>query len=507
MRSINSTLILFLFTLAGCATVDFDYPRDASVAIDPSEDTTLHRRVDDWLATNPGPSGFYPLINGTDALGARLRLIRAAEKTIDVQYFLMKTDAAGFVFSAALLAAADRGVRVRFLLDDIFTSVENEDLAIIDGHPNIELRLYNPISRRGVSMFNYLGHFKSANRRMHNKSFIADNQVAIVGGRNIADEYYELNTAGEFRDFDMLIIGRVAADVSKEFDSFWNHSRSVPAEAVIGKFSDQEVAKFRDDIRRRFLEESRKAYEDAVNSNLMLSFENKETPLYSADAVVLTDDPNKLVSEVSQENMILVRELADIVEAAATEVIVMSPYFVPGDDGVDFWRSVVAKGVRVVIITNSLAANNHTSVHSGYSKYRKDIIRAGVELYEARANAVSDPGEGATKAKSMTMHTKAMMFDRERLFVGSLNLDPRSREINSEMGMVVTSAEMSGNLANRLFENLADWTYRVKLNEDGRLRWHAIIDGVAVVETSEPLAAWYTRFNAWFLKIMPEQQL
>lgn len=507
MRSINSILILFWFTLAGCATVDFDYPRDASVAIDPSEDTTLHRRVDNWLATNPGPSGFYPLINGTDALGARLRLIGAAEKTIDVQYFMMKTDAAGFVFSAALLEAADRGVRVRFLLDDIFTSVRNEDLAIIDGHPNIELRLYNPISRRGIGMFNYLGHFKSANRRMHNKSFIVDNQAAIVGGRNIADEYYDLNTAGEFRDFDMFVIGPVAADVSKEFDSFWNHSRAVPAEAVIGKFSEQELEKFRNDIRHKFLAESRRVHEHAVNSDLMRSFDNQETLLYSADAVVLTDDPNKLVSEISQENMILVQQLAEIVEEATREVIVMTPYFVPGDDGVEFWRSIVAKGVRVVIITNSLASNNHTSVHSGYSKYRKDIIRAGVELYEARANAVSDSGEGATQAKSMTMHTKAMMFDRERLFVGSLNLDPRSIEINSEMGLVVTSAKMSGDLADRLFENLADWTYRVKLNEDGRLRWHAMIDGVEVVETSEPLAAWYTRFNAWLLKIGPEQQL
>ncbi len=342
---------------------------------------------------------------------------------------------------------------------------------------------------------------------MHNKSFIVDNQVAIVGGRNIADEYFELNTAGEFRDFDMLAIGPVAADVSKEFDLFWNHSRAVPAEAVIGKFSEQELEKFRNDIRHKFLAESRRVHENAVNSDLMRSFDNQETLLYSADAVVLTDDPNKLVSEISQENMILVQQLAEIVEEATREVIVMSPYFVPGDDGVEFWRSIVAKGVRVVIITNSLAANNHTSVHSGYSKYRKDIIRAGVELYEARANAVSDPGEGATQAKSMTMHTKAMMFDRERLFVGSLNLDPRSIEINSEMGLVVTSAEMSGKLADGLFESLADWTYRVRLNEDGRLRWHGMIDGVEVVENSEPLAAWYTRFNAWLLKIGPEQQL
>ncbi len=507
MRLKYLVFLLALFVLSGCATVDFDYPRVASVAIDPNEDTTLKRGVDEWLATNPGPSGFYPLVSGSDALGARLRLIESAEKTIDAQYFLMKTDAAGYVFAAALLTAADRGVRVRFLLDDIFTSVEDEDLAIIDGHPNIELRLFNPISRSGVGTFNYLGDFKRANRRMHNKSFIVDNQVAIVGGRNIADEYFELNREGEFRDFDIVALGPIAAEVSDEFDAFWNHERAVPAEAVIGKFSEQDVAELEAEIDLVFLEEAREIYRDAVDSDLMRSFDNNEMPLFSADAIVLTDDPDKLVNEISQEHMVLVQAMADIVEEATTEVIVLSPYFVPGDSGVEFWSSIAAKGVKVMIITNSLAANNHTSVHSGYAKYRKDLIRAGVELYEARANAVTDAGEGGTQAEAMTMHTKAMIFDRERMFAGSLNLDPRSIEINSEMGIVVTSAEMVGGLADQLLARLGDWTYRVKLNEDGRLRWHATIDGVEVVETSEPLATWYRKFNAWFLKIGPERQL
>jgi putative cardiolipin synthase len=331
--------------------------------------------------------------------------------------------------------------------------------------------------------------------------------VAIVGGRNIADEYFDLNTEGEFLDLDVVVIGPAAAEVSKEFDAFWNHVRAIPAEAVIGKFSELEVAEFRAEIDREFLEEARIIYQDAVNSDLMRSFENEDTRLYSADGIVLTDDPNKLIREISQENMILVQAMADIVEESTSEVVALSPYFVPGDEGVEFWRSIAAKGVRVVVITNSLASNNHTSVHSGYAKYRKDLIKAGIELYEARANAVSDPGEGGTKAEAMTMHTKAMIFDRERLFVGSLNLDPRSIEINSEMGMVITSAEMVGDLADQLFESLGDWTYRVKLNEDGHLRWHATIDGVKVVETSEPLASWVRKFNAWFLKIGPERQL
>ena len=183
-------IFLAMLGLSGCATAPFDYPRESSVAISPTEETSLRRRAESWVAENLGPSGFYPLISGHDAFGARLRLMEAAEKSIDAQYFMMKGDVAGHVFAASLINAADRGVRVRFLLDDVFTTASDEELELLDAHPNIEMRLYNPIARRGISMFNFLADFKRANRRMHNKSFIVDNQIAIVGGRNIADEYF-----------------------------------------------------------------------------------------------------------------------------------------------------------------------------------------------------------------------------------------------------------------------------------------------------------------------------
>lgn len=501
MRIKNHLFILCFATLSGCATVDFDTPREASFAMDASESTTLKQKIEKWKEINPGPSGFYPLVDGTDALGARLRLIEAAEKTIDAQYFLMKNDSAGQVFASALFAAADRGVRVRFLLDDIFTTVGDEAMTIIDGHPNIELRLYNPVSRTGIKGLNYLGDFSRANRRMHNKSFIVDNAAAVVGGRNIADEYFNLNQEGEFLDFDMLIFGEVSEALSVEFDRYWNHERSVPAEVVVGRISEQELADFRNNLSREKLESARKHYQEAFDSDLMLSIGQQETRFYSADAIVITDDPDKLVTAIDVENRLLVKALAEIVNEVTSEVVVMTPYFIPGKAGVDFWRSIVARGVRVVIVTNSLAANNHTAVHSGYARYRKDIIRAGVELFEARADAV------AAADKTMTMHTKAMIFDRESVFVGSLNLDPRSIAINSEMGVVVSSPEMTESLSTRLFSNLPQWTYRVTLNEQGKLRWHANIDGEEVVGTKEPLASWWRRFSAWFLRIAPENQL
>lgn len=493
------------FLLVGCATPDFDYPREASSAIDPATDTFLKRDVDRWLAENPGPSGFFPVVHGNDALGARLRLMEVAEKTIDAQYFLMKSDSAGYVFANGLVQAADRGVRVRLLLDDIFTTVEDDELAILDSYQNIEVRLFNPIARAGSTGFNYLGDFKAANRRMHNKSFIADNQAAVVGGRNIADEYFEIGTEGMFLDFDVIAFGPVAAEVSEEFDMFWNHERSLPLEGVIGQKSEEELRQFLEKLDNQYLDRAREIYAGAVNSDLMRDIDDSKHQFFSADAIVLTDDPNKLVSEISEENMIMARDMAEIVRQAESEVIVLSPYFVPGDSGVAFWKSIVDKGVRVVVITNGLASNNHTSVHSGYARYRKALIEAGIELHEARANAASTRGGG--EDEPLTMHTKSMIFDRSRLFVGSLNLDPRSIEINSEMGMVIDSPEMTGQLATRLFDSLSDWTYRVVLDEDGKLRWHATIDGVDVVETNEPLTSWWKRFSAWFLKIAPERQL
>ena len=244
----NWIVLLAALSVSACATAPFDYPRDASVAFAPDTETTLKLLVDEWRSQHPGPSGFYPLVDGMTALGARIKMIEIAEKSIDAQYFLMKGDTAGQVFAGALYAAAERGVRVRFLLDDVFTTVDDEELELLDAHPNIEVRLYNPVSRRGLSSLNYLGDFRRANRRMHNKSFTVDNQVTIVGGRNIADEYFELRPEGEFLDLDVIGFGPVAADVSREFDSFWNHERALPIAAVASSFTEEQLQAVREEI-------------------------------------------------------------------------------------------------------------------------------------------------------------------------------------------------------------------------------------------------------------------
>ena len=502
-----ATVALALF-VAGCATAPLDFPKDYSEALVNTGETHLGREVAEWTAGHPGKSGFYPLVAGIDALGARLALIDRAERTIDAQYFLMKPDSAGRIFVMKLLEAADRGVRVRLLLDDIFTTVKDDVFVVLNQHPNIEMRIFNPVSRDGVYHLNYLGQFKLANRRMHNKSFTVDNQVSIVGGRNIADEYFELLTDAEFVDFDMLAVGPVAAEVSVTFDRFWNHKLSVPVEALDRNKSLPDLETARANVDKESVEASQSIYGRALNSLLMHDITEDRVALFPAESKVITDDPDKLLNKVSSEQQILVTALAETIDEAVSEVVVITPYFIPGKNGVEYWRRITDKGVRVIIITNSLSTNNHVPVHSAYARYRHDMISAGVELYEVRVDASKTPSDDTKTAyDTLTLHTKLALMDRRYTLVGSLNLDPRSIDINTEFGVFIDNTDLAGGITERVLERLPTFSYRVTENEKGKLRWTTMIDGRQVVEKSEPQASGWLKFKAWLFRIAPEKQL
>ncbi len=501
-------LLLAIALFSGCATVPFDQPRTHSEVIKDTSNTQLGREVSKWSAEHGGLSGIYPLSQGMDALGARLRLAEVAERSIDLQYFLMKDDTAGLVMLNALLKAADRGVRVRFLLDDIFTTSADRTLLLLNQHPNIEVRLFNPVSRRGLSSgLNFVADFRQANRRMHNKSFTVDNQISIVGGRNIADEYFQLKTDSVFIDFDVLAMGPVVNEISQSFDEFWNHSRSVPMEQVADNRTNEDLETVRADIAEEFDGTYDAVYGRALESQLLQDLIAGREPLIPAYAVVLSDSPDKLINDISEEHMQLAKDLLDVLYSARREIIFISPYYVPRKGGVELMQQLVDKGIRVIVLTNSLASNNHVPVHGGYARYRKDVIRAGVELYEARANAAGETRGAIEGVETMTLHTKAVLIDDRYLFVGSLNLDPRSIDINAEMGLLIDSPEIVGGITDNADEKLRAIAYRVVLNDKGRLEWHGRIDGEDVVETHEPLTSPWLRFKAWFMRIAPESQL
>ncbi len=499
----------FLVSLAaaafvGCASVPLDIPKEASSAIADNSGTELGQLAQGWANLHgTEASGFFPFVFGLDALGARLEMANRAQATIDLQYFLMKEDSAGELISDALWRAAERGIRVRFLLDDVFTTAPDSGLLALNSHPNIEVRLFNPISRRGLHSLNFLGHFRRANRRMHNKSFTVDNAIGIVGGRNIADEYFQLKQDTVFSDFDVLAFGPVVRQVSQSFDSYWNHQLAIPIEQIIPSHSNP--ANAASSIRRTG--EVEEIYRAAIGTDLIQSLASGVQELFIANARVIADDPEKLLNPVGEENMRLATELGTLLNEAKTELLFISPYYVPGHDGVEFVRSVVEKGVRVVMVTNSLASTNHIPVHSAYSSYRRRVVRAGVELYEVRANAGNEATGSDQGPEHLTLHTKLIVIDRRYTFVGSLNLDPRSIEINAEMGLLIDSPELAGRIAEGLEEDLPKSSYRVVVPERRPMEWHGIIDGQPTIEHSEPLSSKWRRFKAWFLRIAPEGQL
>lgn len=494
--------------LAGCAAGPMDYPRTHSEIIADTQDTQLGRESANWQQKHPDVSGFYPLVNGIDALGARLLLMEGAERSIDAQYFLMKTDTAGALFVGKLLEAADRGVRVRFLLDDIFTSVDDRILRLLDQHPNVEMRLFNPLSRKGLSLVNYLTHFRRANRRMHNKTFSVDNQVSIVGGRNIADEYYDLKAGKAYRDFDVMAVGPAVSEIGATFDRYWNHALSVPMEAFGKKESFKDLEEGRARVEAELDDAMTSAYARALESQVLRDFIEDRATMYPAPAEVITDDPEKLLNKVSPDQQVLATRIAEVARNAESELIVISPYFIPGKSGVSFYRELTERGVRVIVLTNSLASNNHIPVHAAYARYRHRLLQAGVELHEMRVNASEVPVDKDEKQfDKVTLHTKMIIVDSRQTFVGSLNLDPRSIDINTEMGVLIDSVSLSTAIVEPFMASLPQNTYRVVEDEKGRLRWHAMIDGSEVVEKGEPQTGKWRRFKAFMSRVFPESQL
>ena len=514
MRTSRVCGVVLLTLLAGCGTVPFDFPKGDSRALVPSDTTRLGQAVAERSKGRANESGFYALTDGLEALGARLRLIEHADHTIDAQYFIFKGDLAGSLFAGKLLRAADRGVRVRFLIDDIYISGLDPELALLNSHPNIEIRLFNPISRQGVWLFNFLGDFRRANRRMHNKSFTVDNVVTIVGSRNIADEYFQIRSDIEFADFDVIGIGPVASMVSETFELFWNSDRAVPMEAF-GKKVD--VADL-DEIRRHMAQDIERAedsvYGRAVNRPFIDDLVQEKIAPVVASTKVVTDRPDKIENPIGAgQHQALASELRRVVSEAEHEVIFLTPYFVPRNRGVAFLRDIRSKGVRVVVITNSLASTNVIAVHSGYAPYRKVLLEEGVELYEVKTDAAVANGTAEPGAPDrLTLHTKAVVIDRQLLFVGSLNLDPRSIDINTEMGLFLDSADIATQFAQQVEDDLPLFTYRLVLSDNSPdhspLEWHYAGKSEVSIEKWEPEAGFWRNFKADLFRLLPlEDQL
>ena len=499
-----ATLVL----ITGCASIDYDYPRTETYFLPDTADTHLGREILPDVATMPADqSGFYPMSDGIDALASRLLLALRAEKSIDVQYYLIKDDIVGRAFILALLDAADRGVRVRLLLDDMFTAGYDVGLAVLHSHPNFEIRIFNPF-RRGAAgrSLGAMTEFGRINRRMHNKSFTVDNQITVIGGRNIADEYFGAREDAKFGDLDVAAIGPVVQEVSNMFDTYWNHQAALPAPAFVKELDDPAVEL---DALRERLKQSRQEIQDSkyagAVSSKVLAYVDSDISLYEwAPYQLVVDSPDKGIKSRAAEADSITTPLVESLRSAEKELIVLSAYFVPRKVGIQGFTEIQKSGVNVTIITNSLAANNQFTVHGGYAPSRKPLLEAGVKIYEVRPDADIAGTEfvDASGAKA-TLHTKAFIVDDKETFIGSFNFDPRSANINTELGVIIRDPELSLAFSALVEKKLQTQTYEVFLNEKGKVRWRGYKDGQETIYDKEPDTTWGQRFAAGFVRILP----
>jgi putative cardiolipin synthase len=430
----------------------------------------------------------------------RLLLADLAEETLDMQYFIWKADATGDLLLDHVIKAADRGVRVRILVDDIYIIGADRSVAALSQHPNIEIRLFNPMQGRTSStllfVLEYLGNIKQLNHRMHNKLIVADNRFAIVGGRNIGLEYFGLNRKHNFTDFDVVAFGPVAKKVSASFDLYWNNQWAYPGEALLQNYKDQELLpEMLVELQEELAKEEDLLVEfQRQNQDWNTLLEKLEQNMKNGTARVIYDEP--LVGEIIPPVQ-LVETLDELTLNAQHELLISTPYFIPDEDFYQAVPELISRGVRIVILTNSLGSTNHPIVHSGYKKHRKKVLEMGVELFEMRHDATAR-GKFDTppvQSRAFGLHAKYMVIDRRFTFVGSLNLDPRSIYINTEMGMIIDSAKLSKGVVIEFEEELKpENSWQLRLDDQGRLFWQA---GDEILRKDPARNSWQ-RFQAWF---------
>jgi len=474
-RTVRALASIVLIVLAGCASLPKDVERPHSSAFADTGATALGRALAPAIAANPGKTGAYPLPNGREAFAARVLLARAAERSLDLQYYIWHSDTTGGLLSEALWQAAERGVRVRVLLDDANTKGLDEAIAALDAHPNIEVRLFNPFASRTLRVGDFASDFGRVNRRMHNKSFTADNQVSIVGGRNIGDEYLGADTAVEFTDLDVLVAGAVVPEISAQFDAYWNSASAYPAPSLIGAAPAGSAEQVRAAWSKLNERPESATYLDAVRDTpLMRQMLAGELSLEWVPARLVYDDPAKVLHPPEKTELHMLAHLKEALGEPMRELDLVSPYFVPTQAGTAALRTLAENGVRVRVLTNSLAATDVAPVYAGYAKYRVDLLRGGgIDLFELKPSAQAQEQDDDKKrhgiggSSDASLHAKTFAVDRSRIFVGSFNLDPRSARLNTEMGVVLESAPLATRLAQAFDSTIPQDAYEVRLMPDG----------------------------------------
>lgn len=474
-------------------------PHPATTALAPDPAARIPAALSGGLAAHPGLNGIHMLIDPMDALAARIEMAEAADTSIDAQYYLWKSDTAGLLLLNALRAAARRGVRVRLLLDDNGTAGQDDMLALLDAEENIEVRLFNPFPMRRARVLGYLSDFARLNRRMHNKAMIFDGTVTILGGRNIGDDYYSTLSGNFFMDMDIAAAGPVVADVAAQFDTYWNAAPAIPARAILRPVAPSRAQALSEAEAALLSRPEARAYHAALRET---GFAGRllrgEIPLKWCKATLISDPPEKVHGRAHARDM-LWHYLRRSLGRPETELLLISPYLVPTRSGAMALRRFARGGVRVRILTNSFASTDVGIVHAGYAHWRRPLLRAGVELYEYTPDATAGRAhpdllgkriKGTSPFSRNKLHAKVFVVDRRRVFIGSFNFDPRSLRLNTELGVVIDSEAVAGEIVEGFLREVPRNAWRLSLTRTLRLRWTR--PGMPPL-TREPQTSWPQR--------------
>jgi putative cardiolipin synthase len=507
LRCLNGALPAIaglLLLLSGCATLPRHVQKTRSEALPTTTATSLSRIIAAEDGDGKNLSGIRLLSSGDEALADLIALADHAERTLDIQYYIIHQDDSARILLHHVRLAADRGVRVRLLVDDLNTAGEDKRFMHLGQHANVEVRVFNPFP--GGRLATWTRFVASAtdirriNHRMHNKLFVADNALAITGGRNIGDEYFTRDPYNNFIDLDVVAAGAIVPELSASFDAFWNSKYAYPIASVAAPVdAEADTLPYRDSG-------------TASNADwLERKLDSGRVQLTWVPATVLADRPAKIASETAPDvEVTIANDLATLMRSAKQELIVISPYFVPGNDGVALFAKLVDQGVHIRILTNSLASTDSPLVHTGYSRYRVALLKLGVELSEVR------PKLGQKRARfhpfrssNASLHAKALVIDQKTVFIGSMNMDARSARTNSELGLVIRSTEIARQVTSLLDDISADGSYKLQLVGHGnRLEWSSGEPGSEKTWYTDPET---TRLQRFSLKVLapfaPEELL
>ena len=505
--------------LTGCASLPDSVQRPASQARTDVADTRLAAVA---AASTPKDSrhlsGMRLLPAGDHAFEARIALTRAAEKTIDAQYYQIADDTSGRQFLRELSAAAARGVRVRLLVDDLHAAGEDALLAGLAARPNIELRMFNPLPVRGGSVGSRvlfsLHEFSRVNRRMHNKLMVADNVFAISGGRNVADEYFGSGAPANFIDMDMLSAGPVVQELSTVFDGYWNSEQAYPIQSLAAQRGGPDAARrhFDQAVKQPAAVDLPVAERDALGqSSVGTQLAGGRVELHMAMVRVFADAPSKAAEtgHAQLEDGAVMNGKLELLQSARSEVLVASPYFVPGSRTLDVLRQATASEVHVSVITNSLATTDEPLVHFGYARYRSALLQMGVSLFELMPDTEVRQSAGELNGSLGRLHAKVAVVDQRWLYIGSMNMDRRSAHSNTEMGLIVDSPKLAGQVASLLGSERLPRSYQVRSSGDRQgLQWVAQAAGQEqVVLDAEPNSNWRLRLRMSLVSMLVDEEL